>query len=273
MGFFALIIGMNTHIQSSESARILAVQTIQAKSHWNFMSAVLGALTENGHSVTVFTSFPDGNRENYTEIDMSALLPNKLNMDLTETRKMLPNQFLSLSFAFHFGRKNCDILYNHKPLNDILANDLNENFDAIIVQPIFSDCFSYITAISKLPLIFVFSCSTTMFSNNVVFDEFRNPAVVSSLMSDHRVPKTFLQRFSNTALWLYKNNVITVQQFIQQIVDPKPYDVINSRIVPSLVFLNSHYISDVPKPIVTNVVNVGGIHLNAVKSIPNVSHK
>lgn len=57
-----------TCIQSGNTARILAIETFAGKSHWNFMSAVLRAMTDNGHNVTVFTPFVDGNRENYTEI-------------------------------------------------------------------------------------------------------------------------------------------------------------------------------------------------------------
>lgn len=54
-----------------ENARILAVETIGGKSHWNFMSAVLLSLTDAGHGVTVFTPFLDGQRVNYTEVDTS----------------------------------------------------------------------------------------------------------------------------------------------------------------------------------------------------------
>jgi len=51
-----------TFIQPGNTARILAIETFVEKSHWNFMSTVLRALTDNGHNVTVFTLFLDGNR-------------------------------------------------------------------------------------------------------------------------------------------------------------------------------------------------------------------
>lgn len=57
--------------QPAECVRILAVETIGGKSHWNFMSAVLGSLADNGHNVNVFTLFLDGNRANYTEVNIS----------------------------------------------------------------------------------------------------------------------------------------------------------------------------------------------------------
>lgn len=49
-----------------DAANILAVETIPGKSHWNVMRSVLRALTERGHTVTVFTPFVDGDRDGYT---------------------------------------------------------------------------------------------------------------------------------------------------------------------------------------------------------------
>lgn len=59
-------------LQPTTGYRILAVQPIAAKSHWNFMSAVLRSLSGAGHPVTVFTPFPEGDRPNYTEVDTTA---------------------------------------------------------------------------------------------------------------------------------------------------------------------------------------------------------
>ncbi|XP_022181664.1 UDP-glucuronosyltransferase 2B2-like isoform X2 [Myzus persicae] len=63
---------VGSYIQPASSARILAVETVGGKSHWNFMSGILRALVNDGHSVTVFTPFADGNRENYTEVDTTS---------------------------------------------------------------------------------------------------------------------------------------------------------------------------------------------------------
>lgn len=40
--------------------RVLAVQTVAAESHWNFMRGVLHALAVRGHAVTVYTPFIEG---------------------------------------------------------------------------------------------------------------------------------------------------------------------------------------------------------------------
>lgn len=51
-----------------EDARILSVETVGGKSHWNFMSSIIRALVDNKLNVTVNTPFTDENRQNYTEV-------------------------------------------------------------------------------------------------------------------------------------------------------------------------------------------------------------
>jgi len=80
-------------------------------------------MTDNGHNVTVFTPFLDGNRENYTEIDMSNIFPMKLNMSIVRMRKIFNNWFTPISFMMtNDGRRSCEILHHNDQLNDFLEN-------------------------------------------------------------------------------------------------------------------------------------------------------
>lgn len=57
-------------------AEILAITPIAAASHWNVMSSVLEVLINRGHKITVVTPFLRKTpHENYTEIDVSKLVP------------------------------------------------------------------------------------------------------------------------------------------------------------------------------------------------------
>lgn len=66
------LITMNT----ANGAEILAITPIGAASHWNVMSSVLEVLINRGHKITVVSPFPRKTpHENYTEIDVSKLVP------------------------------------------------------------------------------------------------------------------------------------------------------------------------------------------------------
>ncbi|CAI6348012.1 unnamed protein product [Macrosiphum euphorbiae] len=258
-----------TCIQSGNTARILAIETFAGKSHWNFMSSVLRAMTDNGHNVTVFTPFLDGNRENYTEIDMSNIFPMKLNMSIVRMRNLFNNWFTPISFMMkNDGRRSCEILHNNDQLNDFLENKLQTDFDAIVIEPgIVSGCLSYLGANSNLPVIYTTPIPINTYTERITYGDVSNPATVSPMLFNFAVPKTFIQRFTNTLIWLYSSIIVKFQEFLLQLFDSKPYDLgtINP---PSLVFMNTHFISDKSRPTPSNVVNVGGIHLKPSKKIP-----
>lgn len=70
-----LLLGLST-IHTINAAEVLAITPIGASSHWNIMSAVLEALLKKGHKITVVSPFPRKvSHENYTEIDVSKLVP------------------------------------------------------------------------------------------------------------------------------------------------------------------------------------------------------
>lgn len=73
--FLWLFLGLITP-NTIYAAEILAITPIGAASHWNVMSSVLEVLINRGHKVTVVTPFSRKTpHENYTEIDVSKLVP------------------------------------------------------------------------------------------------------------------------------------------------------------------------------------------------------
>jgi len=61
-------------------------------------------------------------------------------------------------------------------------------------------------------------------------------------------------------------------EWMLKTIDPRPYDV-SPKVHPSIIFQNSHYITESSRPVVPSLVDVGGIHLQPPKSIPQVSKK
>jgi len=234
------------------------------------MRAVLRALTDNGHNVTVFTPSVDRNRVNYTEIDMSGMFKMKLAMDIVEMRRLFNDQFTPASFVLKLGRISCDVLTKNDQLNDILANKLETDFDAIIFEPgIISGCLTYLGANSTLSLIHTTSVPINTYTGRITYGDVHNPTTVSTMLFKFAVPKTFVQRLTYTLVFLYISTIIRFKEFLLQVIESKPYDasIVTS---PSLVFMNTHFISNKTRPTSSNVVNVDGIHLKPPKKIPQV---
>ncbi|XP_060852826.1 UDP-glucosyltransferase 2-like [Rhopalosiphum padi] len=247
-------------------ARILAVETVGGRSHWNFMSGIIRALVDNGHAVTAFTPFLDGDRANYTEVDISSGFPVGLDLDVVGLMDYFRNPFWAYGAFVEMGRSQCDMIYGHAEMRRLLRDPAG--FDAVIIESFWSECMSYAAARLGLPLIYVTPLPLIAFMERATTGHVSNPAVVSNLMTGHAVPATFGQRLTNAVLQVYGSAMQRYKELeLKYTGPPKEYDLLDP-VPPSLVFVNRHFISDAPSPVPRNVVDVGGIHLKAAKSLP-----
>uniref|UniRef100_A0A2S2QRA8 UDP-glucuronosyltransferase 2B17 n=1 Tax=Sipha flava TaxID=143950 RepID=A0A2S2QRA8_9HEMI len=249
------------------SARILAVQTVCGKSHWNFMSGVLRALVEGGHTVTAFTPFPDGNQENYTEVDISRDMYCFREQNLKGAVANFSRPVSVIDLMVLLSREQCDTVYANDRMIELMRQNAATPFDLVFIEPLMSECVSYIATLLDVPVIYVIPLSVTSLMEHYNTGHFSNPAVVSHVLAAYGLPTTFVQRLTNTAIFAYE---LVTSKFTMSLVkrnNPRPYDLV-PLYKPSLVFVNSHPVMSASSSIVTNVINVGGIHLNVAKSLP-----
>jgi len=103
-----------------------------------------------------------------------------------------------------------------------------------------------------------------------LFGHISNPAAVSNLVADYAVPKTFAQRLENVAYLVYTVISTKYREWTMSMNDPQPFDS-TKPVKPSLVFINTHYVTEASSPLPLSVIQVGGIHLRRPVSTPDVS--
>ncbi|XP_015368702.1 PREDICTED: UDP-glucuronosyltransferase 2C1-like, partial [Diuraphis noxia] len=259
---------------ATDAARILAVETMAGVSHWNFMSGVLRALVDSGHTITAFTPFPtaDGDRprDNYTEVDLSReLLVARDNQLADIVQKWRTPVGQALQWARR-SRYVCDMVYGHPAMRDLLRlhrRDGRPPFDVVIVEPFLSDCVSYVAGQLGVPLIFASALPAIGLMERLHTGHVPNPATASHLVAGHGVPKTFAQRLTNSALFAYNDVAIEYAERVLKCTDPKEYDTAPT-VTTSLMFINGHYVSEPPNPVLPSIIHVGGIHLRPPKELP-----
>lgn len=252
-----------------ENARILALETVGGQSHWNFLSSVLRSLTDVGHEVTVFTPFPEGNRVNYTEVDTSKQSVIRINIDPIQTMKHFRNPIVATDTISKYSSNYCDRLYDNPQFKEIFLDSGNVVYDVIIMEPIIGDCMSFVANTLNLPMIFTIPSPMITSMERDFTGHISNPACVSHILAYFAVPKTFAQRFTNTALLVYTTLRTKYNMWLKKITDPRLYDL-SPVVTPSIIFQNSHYITEASRPVVNNLIDIGGIHLKAAKSLPEV---
>jgi len=253
-----------------EGDRILAIGAIAGKSHWNFMEGILRALTDHGHQITVLTPFPNGDRENYTEVDLSKEIRILIRLNIDLVHKELTTYFDLINFVNGYSRDACKILSENNFIKSILTKS-KSNFDVIIIEFMASECVSYLSAKLDIPLIYITPPPLISYMERSVLGHYPNPAVVSHVLADHSVPRTMIERFTNTMLLISTTFLLKYKDWLARIVEKESFDLIEP-VKPSIIFSNAHFITDAPRPIPPSVIQVGGIHLSPPKKIPDVSN-
>lgn len=259
----------------AEAANILAVEMVGGKSHWNFMTGALRALVDAGHSVTVFTPFPEPAVGGYTVVDVSDGFTVIRDANVTVLMELFNGRggivpLVDLAPFAAMSRINCDLVYGNEAMRETLRLGHRSGYDAVIVEPFMSHCASHAAHVLRVPLIYIIPVPVVGIMLSDYTGHRSNPALVSNVMAENGVPKTFAQRFVNTVQVVYYSIVKDYMDLKLRYTEPRPYDS-SPTVLPSLVFVNSHFALDAPSPVPTDVVNVGGLHLKPPKSLSEVS--
>lgn len=260
----------------SEPARILAVEMTSATSHWNFMSSITRSLLAGGHELTIYTSFTDMDdcQDNCTLVDTSKDFESYIirNLSFSTVIESFSSITSLVKSSVNITRMRCDSIYNNSGIRRMLqtAGDQSVGYDVVIVNPIAGECTSYLATVLRIPLVYLIPSTMVTFTEFLNFGNVPNPAVVSHVMSRHSVPKTFVKRFINVMLTIYTQILWLHYDWVAKQTRPRMYDSV-ALVIPSVVFVNSHYVTERSRPLPSNFIPVGGVHLKRQKTIPMVN--
>lgn len=254
------------------AANILAVPTVPDKSHWNVMRAVLRALTDQGHNVTVFTSNLDGNRKGYTEVNASAeQRPPLVDVDATFLIETVGNIQQLIPILVEETRGGCNTIYGHRLMVDILKNATTQ-FDLVVTEPFMSECVAFVATVLRVPMLHVVPPPIATFLERPLTGHVPNPAAAGHVLSRSGIPKTFSERFNNVMLTFFCSTLTWYTEWKYRLTDPRQYDALD-LVKPSVIFTNTHFITEPSRPLTPDVVQIGGIHITSPAPIPKVITK
>lgn len=262
-------------ITQCKGANILSVTSVPSKSHMIFLSPLLHELAQRGHNLTVISSFPQSPPvKNIRDI--------KLNFTMETFRKELPmslfemgevNPFLFILVSSTIGSTMCKNAISTPEVQELITSS-DQKFD-LIIAGVFTECFlgfahkHNASIIQQIPNTLAFTMG----------DAVGNPAAYSyipDLMLDIPVKMNFLHRMVNSVYGLL---VELVRYFVylphqQEIMTSYSGNIDNLPSVDnlfkstSLVFINNHESTGLPRPLTPNTIPVGGMHIKPAKDLP-----
>lgn len=269
----SLVLFLCTLSKATDGYKILGVFPHRGKSHFDVFKPLLKALAEKGHELTVISHFPlEASVRGYLDVPFNAE-PMVDFFDVDSFSGARYEKYLSPIILAYMGYKACVDGLALKSIQGFLNQ--NETFDLIITEYFNGDCYLGFAHKFKVPVISLSSCTMMPWLDDR-FANPDNPSYIPDNFMDFSDEMTFFQRVENTVVnLLHKvmylllmdlpNDIIARRHFGDEM--PSLRDLAYNT---SLMLINTHFTLNLARPIVPNIVEVGGIHIGRSKRPPQV---
>uniref|UniRef100_A0A1I8M1B7 UDP-glucuronosyltransferase n=1 Tax=Musca domestica TaxID=7370 RepID=A0A1I8M1B7_MUSDO len=260
---FVLLLVVNG-VSLAESAKILAIFPFPGPSQYLVVQPYLKTLAARGHEVTVINAFPQKKPiDNYRDIEVPEVM--KYVGDLFSYADLRMNKLKEvLGYSWYYSSIVRDVMGNENVQK--LLQSPEEHFDLVIVETLQTDVFYGFAQHFNASLIGFSSYGTDPYIDSLVDNI--SPLAYNPLFSGNSMERMdFWQRLEN--MW---HNLIMLCHRV--LIHNPLHDSLYREYFPharksledmrqniSLILLNQHYSLSFPRPYVTNMIEVGGFHL------------
>ena len=266
-------------VDLSSAAKILSISFVSSKSHFIVYKPLLHALADRGHEITIASPIaPDGERKNVKhyqlynpEADVQTALPNMFELKEQTSSSIytyLANPFWQFITMFEAG---CKKGYE----SPIFEQVKKEKYDLIIFTPLFNDCL--------YGLIHELNTTTVLLSQVAILpwvaETFGAPTLPSFnplLFYGFSDEMNFWERVINFVGIIYYQATLKLyyyplaERLYRHYVNPNAPSVREIEKNASLILVNSHINFVPPRPMMADIIEVGGMHMKPPKDLPKV---
>uniref|UniRef100_A0A182NMI7 Uncharacterized protein n=1 Tax=Anopheles dirus TaxID=7168 RepID=A0A182NMI7_9DIPT len=254
---------------SCSAAKILAVFPSISKTNYIFGQVLFEALASRGHNVTIVSPFEvQYKHENVRQVRITGLFNH------IEDYGLHANVFTKRDKSSFYGNTNliygtaamADYTLGHPKLQELLSNP-SETFDLLILDQVLCESLLGLAYHYGVPAIVYSAAAPNKYTNEMVGNP-HNPAynpIPSLGYSDRmdlvqRVWNTFVsicEQFNYKYLYLPSQEAV-YQRYFTRRDQPPLLDLIHNV---SLVLVNSHPVINFARPVVPNMIEIGGAHI------------
>ena len=276
------------YLHKSECARILLLQGPGEGSHYFTATAIGEAMVKRGHKVTILISDLYAYRAEspkdaklYTfEIYNSSMTAETRDEWYTAMNKaVFKGQFLQFAIAnmSKYSEIAIDECSNILKDDSLLGRLKAANFDLILVDMIFN-CPLVIAQYLNRP--FIYFVASSVIPNGASF-RIRlpvNPAYIPDMMSGIGDRMNFITRLKNTIGsglgMLMHNAIVSPYEMLKVKYNIKPdISIYDAPAEAELWFVHLDFALDFPRPMMPNVIPIGGLTTKPATALPDVSMK
>jgi glucuronosyltransferase len=187
------------------------------------------------------------------------------------------NSFQVMLMLWNYGNFICVIYLQDRGVQELIYSKDNQ-FDLIIMEAFFNDCFLGFVHEFRVPVVQVCSFGGTEWMGDWVGNP-NSYAYVPGGFLAYSDRMTFWERLTNALYgigqrigrkyyYLPQQDAIARRHF--NYTDELP-SISELQTSTALVLLNNHFSLSYPKPLMPNMIQVGGMHIKPAKTLPEVT--
>lgn len=270
-----VLICVMVSITNVNSANILFLLPIATKSHKNCFDPLIEALAERDHNITVVAPLkfktPLPNVREIVPVPFSEINPYVTSGDPFERRKEGKIGFF-LNWDSSFLEGICDKLYRNEEILEMLKTD---SYNVIIVNTFMNGCSVGMVHALQAPHIYLI----TMPGMNAMVQKtglYFPPSFVPNSFAPFSDRMSFKERVLNfiAEYFMIINAKLSWNHYLSKMYqdhlgeDFPTINEIDKNV--SLILMNSHFSMTYPRPLLPDVVEVGGMHTRPGLPLPKV---
>lgn len=277
---FIILSQVSYHVSA---VNILAIVSLNLKSHYMAFQTLFRELAIRGHTVTVINNFPEPNPPvNLKFININGTSQNL--PPITKFEKLSSSFWHLYNFYNHFMgvgpsniRKDCELFFTNKDINSL--REKGDQFDVIFVEEFMSDCALVFAAVTyDAPIIGITSHTLLPWSYprlgipfNVGTNSFyfspagKNPSVFQ------KVESYLMNVYANSlGRWQIQENILEAfnKYLPNEVLDVEK--IARDRI--KMMFVYQHHSITGARLITPQLLDIAGIHIGKNKTVEGVCY-
>lgn len=256
---------------NTDSYNILAVFPHSGRSQFETFAVLLRELSKKGHNLTVISHFPLKHAvPNYKDIGLKSTISHDINLTTLHVGRTM-KYFLPLLLG-SYGSYDCEQVYSSEAVQNFLIE--NKHLDLAIISHFNTNCFLTLAKKYNIPVVRVLACGLLPWTDDRYANP-NNPSFIPNNFLEYSDKMSFFERLENSLLVLfhnvYFNNLLAKKdkEISTKYFGELGASLFDDMLNDSILLVNTHFSVNYPRPLVPNIIEVGGIHIGQ----PNVIHK
>uniref|UniRef100_T1PGY1 UDP-glucoronosyl and UDP-glucosyl transferase n=1 Tax=Musca domestica TaxID=7370 RepID=T1PGY1_MUSDO len=280
---FIILASLGSHNIAANAAKILGIFPHASESHFMLMRTFMMELARREHNVTIFTSHRlDDRLGNLREIVVEPEFPfwkevqkQSGTKDLQELSKVGDEKLVK--YLAHAGHSLMDYFLSNYQVKDILDTPPEQfDYDLIIVDMFYTEALLALGYYFRTPVVGIVSSDFANYMERV--QEIVVPsACLPYNLENYDTSIGFWQRLDNIKQCRRRRDAFISEHYAKQEQVIRKYLPQLQGQIPSIVELqsnlalllvNDYYPLATPKPLIPNIIPVGGLQIRAPRELP-----